>query len=105
MALQRVKYILDMSRIEDEIKELKLSVMGDTLMTHTIHEEKGDCTSDYVIEMKDDDKPTSCRYLFYGRVIEGKLYIARQQFVAALSFDAPDYYDEFFCTGSEFKFN
>jgi hypothetical protein len=98
--LQKVHIILDSSNIDKEINELKLSLVGDNLMQHKVVEE-GDYT---VILLENSDRISDEKYIFYGREISGKLYIARMQHILPIEASEPDFYDQFFALGAELKF-
>lgn len=99
--MEKVKFELDMTNLEEEINEFKLSVHGDNLSKHRIKEE-----GEYVIiELYEDDNLTSAKDLFYGKIFRNVLYIARHHHIPGIEYDHIDLYDEFFGTGEELTFS
>ncbi|WP_063563024.1 hypothetical protein [Paenibacillus sp. O199] len=98
--LEKVNFVLELSSLEKEINELKLSVMGDNLMKHRISEE-GIYT---IIYMENNNQIADEKFIFYGRKMFEKLYIARMQHIMPIEVDEPDFYKEFFSTGEELVF-
>lgn len=93
--LQRVKYILDTTKLEEEIRELKLSVHNDTLSKLRIITDN----EHTIIELYTDNLITGSRDIFYGREINGRLYIGRHQHIASIDYDPIDVYAEFYSNG------
>lgn len=94
--MEHVKIILDATNLESEIKELKLSYLGDTFYKHTIIDEDGYI----IIEMKAEEKYTCDKHVFYGKQIKDKIYIGRVQYIESVHFDPIDVYGEFISTGT-----
>jgi hypothetical protein len=100
--LEQVKIILEwVNSIEEEMNEFKLSVHNDNMSKHRIHIE----ADDIIIELYTDDKISSPKDLYYGKVRGNKAYIGRWQHISSIEYDPIDVYDEFFSTGTELKFN
>lgn len=102
--LEQVKMIIEIqTTLEAEMNEFKLSVHGDNGSKHRIEiDEENDHV---IIELYDNDKLSSPRDLFYGKLRENKLYIGRHQHISGIEYNPIDLYDEFFSTGTELRFN
>ena len=82
-----------------DVKEIVLQVTGTYIpseISHTI-----DCKTKNITITIDTSFYTE---KIYGREIKGKYYFARVEHISKNIHDEIQWYDEFFCNGSELKF-
>jgi hypothetical protein len=106
LTMDKVKIILNNNNLEAEIRELKLSFHNDTCSSHKITKELDEYENEHVIIelFYKDNYHLSSKDIFFGKVVQDKLYIARHLRVPGL-YEPISVYDEFISTGEELKFN